>query len=301
MAQATAGVLLLVSACAQGLEPIADAALADTTGQAGLEITTTFPSTGLTGIFHYEDTDGGAGNSSADFVTGNPDAANLLAGFKLTGKMLTTLDVGANASSQANVLIETTTDSTGLGLTINSLSTCAASQDTSSGCNSGFGSDILALPAGGLTVTLANMDLKLLLGASNSQHFISMDLPASFNITVGTGNTANDAPQFSLLDPNNVVSSTSAGGIGVSELQITQTAASTTTVDACASAATITCSAALTGGLSGLLIQSNAQLNVTAYNVTLGDVGSATPSAAIGNVAVYGLSMSGVSIMVSGH
>jgi hypothetical protein len=288
-----------MSSSAFALEALSDAALSAATGQAGLTITTVLPAAGVTGIFDYTDTNGGTGGPAA-FATSNPNGADVLASFKLTGKSTMTVDAGATGGGAANVLFDITTDTvTGLTASITSASACATSNDTKGVCSAG--SSILSLPAAGVAITLKGLDLQVLLGASSAQHFITASLPATFNLTIGTGSATGSASQLSVLDPNNFTSAATSGGIGVGELLIDPTVASTTTIDACTTTATTTCTAALTGGLAGLLIQSNATVDVVAYNVTLGNVGTTSPTAAIGNIALYNLAMSGISVMVSGH
>jgi hypothetical protein len=293
--------VIAASSSAFALDQLSDDTMANTTGQAGLTTTTILPAGGLTGKFDWTDTNGGTGGPAA-FAGTNGSAADVQAAFKLTGKSTMTIDVGATAGGAADLLMDISTDAvTGLTTTITSASVCANSNvNTSTGACSAS-SSILSLPAAGVAITLKGLDLQVLLGASSAtQHFITATLPATFNLTIGTGTTAGNAPQLSILDPNNNSGASTQGGIGVSELLVAPTGASTTTVDACTTTATAFCTAALTGGLPGLLVQSNATLNITAYNTTLGNV-AGTPTAAIGNVGVYGLSMNGTSTMISGH
>jgi len=301
MTSARIALALAITALSQAsfaLQPLPDDTLADTTGQAGLTVTTVL-GTGVSGILDYTDENGGTGGPAA-FATSNPNSADILASFTLTGKTTMTLDAGATTAGAANVLVDISTDTTtGLTTKISSVSACATSKDTVGVCSAG--SPILSLPASGISLVLKGLDLQVLLGAGSTQHFVTASLPSTFNLTIGTGSAAGSAPQLSLLDPNNYTSAATAGGIGVGELLVAPTGASTTTIDSCTTTATATCTAALTGGLAGLLVQTNATLNINAYNITLGNVGTTTPTAPIGSVAIYGLALAGVSTMISGH
>jgi len=314
---AAAVALLSAGTGAFAMETLSDDALSNASGQAGLTITTIIGS-GDGGILAYSDTNGRTGTNaptSTSFYTNNTFAGDLLAGFTLSGTVTTTIDVGAtSASGPADLLVDiSTSTATPLKTTINWLGVCATAGDASGLCggttatstvapsSAGF-SNILAIPAAGVAISLGGADIELLLGATSAQHFITATLPSSFNLTIGTGSTTGAAPQLSLLDPNNYFTAAKAGGIGFSELSITPTAATTTTIDACTTTATATCTNALTGGLAGLLIQSSGgSYNIVADNVTMGNIGTTAPTAAIGNVAIYGFNPTGTSTMVSGH
>ena len=293
--------IIAASSSAFALDQLTDDALSNATGQAGLTIITNMGG-GVAGTLDYTDTDGSLGSGSAAFASGTyTSKADVLVGFNLTGKTTTTIDVGANGNL-SNVVVDVSTDTTtGFTTSLTSVTSCANSNvSTSTGVCSTGSASILSLPATGVAITLKGLDLQVTLGsASASTHFISAALPSTFNLTIGTGTAAGAAPQLSILDPNNFSSAATAGGIGVSELLIapTNVAGTTTTVDACTTTVTAMCAS----GIAGLQIKSNAILNVTAYNVALGQVGTGTATAAIGNVALDGLNTSTMTTFISGH
>lgn len=313
---AIAAAVAMISACsgAYAMESLDDDAMSDATGQAGLTITTTL-GTGVGGIFDYTDTNGktGTGATAGGFFTNNTQSAELLAGFSLSGKIVSTVDVGALTAGNADLFIDT--QSTNFTTTLNWLGVCSDANSTNGQCN-GTGTastaptastttfePILGLPSTGVQVSLANFDAQIILGsASTTQHFMTITLPSTFSLTLGTGGTT---PQFSLLDGNNYTSGATEGGIGMSQLTVTPTGALTTTVDACngSGVATTFCSATAPAGLQ-VTVAANSTFNIVATNVVLGNVGSTSTTSSIGNVALYSFNAggtTGTTINIAGH
>lgn len=317
-----AAAVAMVSACsaAYAMDTLNDAAMADTTGQAGLTITTTLGAS-VGGIFDYTDTNGVTGTTatSGSFTSTGTFAADLLSGFKVSGKITTTVDVGATTSSTGPADLLVDISSTNLSVTLNWVGVCAngtagatgeaacGSTGTSSTApSSSQYSNVFLLPAGGVVLNLSNIDIQALLGAANgSQDFLTVTLPNTFTLTLGTNSASTTTtPQFALLDPNNYSSATTAGGIGVGELSVNPSTNLVVDISACNGTSTggggggSGCAA----GQQGLLATiATGTTDVHLYNVVLGNVGTTSPTASIGNVALYGLNLAGTSVLVAGH
>lgn len=299
---------------------MSDFALSGASAQGGLTITSKLGAS-VGGIFDYTDTNGVTGTSATagSFTSTGTFAADLLSGFKVSGTVKTTVDIGATTSSTgpADMLVDIS--STNLAITLNWVgvcpngtsgasgeAACGATGSSSTAPSSSQYSNVLLLPSGGVSLNLSNIDIQALLGAANgSQDFLTITLPASFVLSLGTNSaSATTTPQFALLDPNNYSSSATAGGIGVGELVIAPTSAITTDVSACNNVSAggggggSGCAAGQAGLLATIAVGT---VTVNMYNVVLGNVGSSSPSASMGNVGLYGLNLAGTSVLVAGH
>lgn len=276
----------LVSAGAFAMEAVDDVALSNTTGQAGLTITTNLNISGAT--LTYTDTDG--------FGTSYNKSGDLnVRGLGITGTgIVTKIDVGGNGTTAA---LNLEVDLPVLTITVGSIDVC--NTPVSGQCAAPSKSNVLLLPTGGLTITTTAQVMNVQLGDKTTPqgHMAVLTDSSAMSITLGNGS----ANQIVVADPNNGTAS-STPGIGIGKMVLSGLDMGTSF-----SGGNYTSVDATTAGLV-MKFNGNAMssVGVALTNVSLGETcagiaSGCTASPSIGNVTISGLNMSGTSVTISGH
>ena len=278
----------LVSSGAFALQAMDDAGLADATGQSGLTITTTLNVTGA--VMSYTDTDG-LGAGSAATSAGSLNIHGLGLSSNLTA-ITTNIDVGANASGQAVMQIQTSIPTLivnfdGIDLT----STPAAVGSTSK--------NNFIVTQGTQSITMSGLNLNMQLGDTSPQgHMMILSDSAPTSLTLGNSTLSN---QVVVVDAANKTT-TSTPGIGIGGLTVSgldfgssTTAANNTTVDATSAGLVVAF------GSSAMNNVNVAMTNVSMGETCAGIASGCTATAPIGNISISGLNLAGTSVTIRGH
>ncbi|MFZ5755763.1 MAG: DUF6160 family protein [Pseudomonadota bacterium] len=270
LALASAVVLVPTTGFAAMVE-MEEGSMADVTGQDGISLIISTPA--ITTDIYIHDKDGLAGAVGA-YSLYSFDGAIVIDNFSYAGNMTITVDAGDNAQAGAaptlniNVSIPTATIITGNISVANS-----QRDDVASGWGINTNSATLLNT---MTIALSGLTMNIQLGNEPQGNMIAVASTVTNGISINS---------FALRDAN------SGGMIGASNILIKDTGASANlqlSVNANATAAGLVIGLAQVGSTTGMDIR-----------ITDARVGTTT-SAAIGDISIVGLNVTGTTITLSG-